>query len=166
MDGYEEWSESVDIKADRENSLTAKLLKPTGSIDIKSNPPEATIYLDGERVGTTPDILKSVEIGAHEVEVKMEGFEEWKKTLKVKKGKEFALNVALQLNTGSVNIEGDPSEIRVLFDGNDVGMTPVNLTGIKIGIYDVELQKEGYVSCKKNFKSKSWPKKVLDCKTH
>ena len=164
MDGYEEWSESVDIKADRENSLTAKLLKPTGSIDIKSNPPEATIYLDGERVGTTPDILKSVEIGAHEVEVKMEGFEEWKKTLKVKKGKEFALNVALQLNTGSVNIEGDPSEIRVLFDGNDVGMTPVNLTGIKIGIYDVELQKEGYVSCKKTLKVKAGKKKYLTAK--
>ncbi len=164
MDGYEEWSESVDIKADRENSLTAKLLKPTGSIDIKSNPPEATIYLDGERVGTTPDILKSVEIGAHEVEVKMEGFEEWKKTLKVKKGKEFALNVALQLNTGSVNIEGDPSEIRVLFDGNDVGMTPVNLTGIKIGIYDVELQKEGYVSCKKTLKVKAGRENSLTAK--
>ena len=164
MEGYEEWSESVDIRGDKKNTLTAQLLPITGSINVNSNPSEAAIYLDGENVGTTPDILKSVDIGTHEIEVKMEGFEVWKKTLNIKKGKEFTLNVALQLNTGSINIESDPSEAIVLFDGNDVSRTPVNLTGIKIGIYDVELQKEGYVSCKKTLKVKAGRENSLTAK--
>ncbi|MBT7349179.1 PEGA domain-containing protein, partial [candidate division WWE3 bacterium] len=155
MDGYEDWSESVDIIGDKENTLTVELLAITASININSNPPEAAIYLDGEKIGTTPNILKSIAIGTHEVEVKLEGFAEWKKTLNVKNGKEFTLNAALQLNTGSANIESDPAEAIVLLDGNDFGKTPVSLTGIKIGIYDVELQKEGYVSCKKTIKIKA-----------
>ena len=155
MNGYEDWSESVDIIGDKKNTLTAELLKITGSINVSSNPPEAAIYLDGEKVGATPDSLQSVAIGAHEVEVKMEGFAEWKKEINVKKGKELALNVALQPNTGTASIESDPAEAVTLLDGNNIGNTPVSLTGIKIGIHEVELQKEGYVSCKKTIKIKA-----------
>jgi hypothetical protein len=155
LDGYEDWSESVDISGDKENTLTAELLKITGSININSNPPEAAIYLDGEKVGTTPDILKSVAIGTHEVDVKLEGFTEWKKVLNVKNRKEIALNAVLQPNTGSASIESDPAEAVTLLNGNNVGRTPVSLTGIKIGIHEVELQKEGYASCKKTIKIKA-----------
>ena len=155
MDGYEEWSESVDIIGDKENSLTIELLAITASININSNPPEAAIYLDREKVGTTPDILKSVLIGTHEVGVKLEGFAEWKRVLNVKNGKEITLNAALQLNSGTANIDSDPADAVTLLDGKNVGVTPVNLTGIKIGTYDVELQKEGYVSCKKTIRIKA-----------
>ncbi|MBT5307422.1 MAG: PEGA domain-containing protein, partial [Candidatus Scalindua sp.] len=155
MDGYEDWSENVDIIGDKENTLTVELLAITASININSNPPEAAIYLDGEKVGTTPDILKSVSIGVHEVGVKLEGFAEWKRILNVKNGKEITLNAALQLNTGTASIESDPADAITLLDGNDVGVTPVSLTGIKIGTYDVELQKEGYVSYKKTIRIKA-----------
>ncbi|MBC8552808.1 MAG: PEGA domain-containing protein, partial [Candidatus Brocadiales bacterium] len=155
MAGYEIWSESVDVRGDMENTLTAKLQEITGSIDIKSNPSEATIYLDGEKIATTPDSLQSVAIGMHEVEIKMEGYAEWKKTLNVKKGKEITLIATLQLNTGTVGIESDPAEAIVFLGGKEVGNSPVSLTGIKIGIYEVELQKEGYVSWKKTIKIKA-----------
>ncbi|MDP6924569.1 MAG: PEGA domain-containing protein [Candidatus Scalindua sp.] len=155
MDGYEDWSESVDIKGDKINKLVANLLEITGSININSNPPEAAIYLNGEKAGITPDTLKSVTIGSHEIEIKMEGFAGWKKTLNVKKGKEINLNATLEQNTGTANIESDPTDAVVLLDANDFGKTPVNLTDIKIGIYDVEIQKEGYVSCKKTIKIKA-----------
>ena len=155
LDGHETWSESAEVKGDKENTLTAKLQKLTGSINIKSNPPEAAIYLDSEKIGTTPDTLKSVAIGAHEVEISMEGYAEWKKSLNIKKGKEITLNAVLQSNTGTASIDSDPAEAMVLLDGKDVGKTPVSLTGIKIGIYEIELQKEGYVSCKKTIKIKA-----------
>ena len=155
LDGYEEWSESVDIIGDKENTITAELLAITASINIDSNPSEAAIYLDGEKVGTTPDVLKSVAIGTHEVGVKLEGFAEWKRVLNVKNGKEINLNAALQINTGTANIDSDPADAVTLLDGNDVGMTPVSLTDIKIGTYDVELQKEGYVSFKKTIRIKA-----------
>jgi len=155
LDGYEGWSESVDIIGDKENTITAELLPITASINIDSNPSEAAIYLDGEKVGTTPDVLKSVAIGTHEVGVKLEGFAEWKRVLNVKNGKEISLNAALQINTGTANIDSDPADAVTLLDGNDVGMTPVSLTDIKIGTYDVELQKEGYVSFKKTIRIKA-----------
>ncbi|MBZ0108269.1 MAG: PEGA domain-containing protein, partial [Candidatus Scalindua rubra] len=155
MEGYGHWSESIDVRGGMENTLNAKLLKITGSIDIKSNPPEATIYLDGEKIATTPDTLQSVAIGIHEVEIKMEGYAEWKKTINVKKGKEITLIATLQLNTGTVGIESDPAEAIVFLDGKEVGNSPVSLTGIKIGIYEVELKKEGYVSWKETIKIKA-----------
>ncbi|MGR3294050.1 MAG: PEGA domain-containing protein [Candidatus Scalindua sp.] len=164
MEGYEPWSKNVDVKGDKENTLIATLQKITGSINIKSNPPEAVIYLDGEKVGTTPDTLQSVDIGVHNVEVKMEGYAEWKKSLSVRKGKEIVLTAALQLNTGTARIESDPTQAIVSLDGKEVGKTPVSLTGIQIGVYEIELQKAGYVSWKKSIKIKAGKVNALTAK--
>ena len=155
MDGYETWSESVEVKGDKENSLTADLQKITGSVNIISVPSDATIYLDGEETGTFPDTLKSISIGVHEVEVKKDGFAEWKKTINIKRGKEITLNAVLQPNTGTVSIASEPSEATTLLDGNEIGKTPVNKAGIKIGTHEVQIQKDGYLSWKNTIKIKA-----------
>ncbi len=155
LDEYEPWSESVEIRGNKENRLNAELKKITGSINIESNPPEATIYLDGEKIGITPDSLKSVTIGMHEIELKREGHAEWIKTIKVKKGKELVLNAVLQPNTGTASIESEPTGAKVSLDGKDAGKTPVSLSCIKIGTHEVALRMDGYVSCKSTIKIKA-----------
>ncbi|MDP6433716.1 MAG: PEGA domain-containing protein, partial [Candidatus Scalindua sp.] len=83
MEGYKVWSKIVNLKAGKEKLLTATLQIMSGVIRIESTPTKARIYLDGEEVGTTPDSLRSIAPGTHEVKVKMEGYKVWSKELDV-----------------------------------------------------------------------------------
>ncbi|MCP4411796.1 MAG: PEGA domain-containing protein, partial [Gammaproteobacteria bacterium] len=146
MEGYENWSENIDIQPNEEYSFTAALRKFTGSISIKSNPPKAKIYLDSEEVGTTPVTLKAIDIGQHEIEIMAEGYSTWIKAIDIKKGKNKKINVVLQKDTGSVIIKSEPSNAKVLIGGNEMGNTPVTISDLKPGMHTVEIMMEGYES--------------------
>ena len=144
MDGYEVWSKSVNVNADKNKALTAVLRTTTGAIKINSEPTNATIYLDGKEVGTTPDTIRSIDQGTHEIEVHMEGYEKWKRSVKVNVGKEKVLTALLQIITGSAIIESTPPNASVFLDGKEVGKTPANLKYIVPGRRNVEVRMEGY----------------------
>ncbi|MBQ0088082.1 MAG: PEGA domain-containing protein [Prevotellaceae bacterium] len=56
-----------------------------GSLDISTNNVlEATIYLDGEVVGTTPMIIPNVIVGQHKLQIKKEGYANYEKTITIK----------------------------------------------------------------------------------
>ena len=99
LDGYEVWSESIDVETDKEKALTAILQIKACSINIKSRPSKARIFLDGKEVGITPDTLRSVAPGRHEVEVRKDGYEVWRESVDVKIGEENTLISALQIKT-------------------------------------------------------------------
>jgi hypothetical protein len=144
MDGYETWSESVEVKSDNENAVIATLNAITGSISVESNPLEASIFLDGKNVGTTPEAIKSVAIGIHEIEVRKTEFAEWKKKVNIKKGKEVALNAVLRPITGTVRLESEPTGAMIFIDGENIGNTPKVMTGICPGKHEVEISLDGY----------------------
>ncbi len=144
MDGYEAWSKSVDVKTDKELYLTAVLQAKSGSINIKSEPVKALIFLDGEEVGTTPDSLKSVAIGTHELEVKMDGYEVWSEIVDIEADKEKVLTATLQMKVGSISIKSDPTKARIFLDNKDMGTTPKAITDLKPGNYTVEVRMDNY----------------------
>ena len=127
MDGYEKWIEKIHIKSDEENTITAVLREITGSIDIKSKPPKAIIYLDGEEFGTTPDTIKSIAVGSHEVAISIEGYKSWKKSINISKGKNKDINAILQIINGTLSIMSEPTNAKTLLDGKEVGKTPVTI---------------------------------------
>jgi len=153
--GFDTWSESVDVRGDKENVIAAVLKETIGSISIKSNLSGAVIYLDGKEVGTTPDTITSVSTGIHVIEVKMEGYAEWTKKINIKKGEEITLNAMLQSITGTVSLESEPTEAIILLDGEDVGKSPKTVTGIKTGKHELEVRMDGYVSWVKMIKVKA-----------
>ncbi|MGR3174615.1 MAG: PEGA domain-containing protein [Candidatus Scalindua sp.] len=144
MDGYEVWHKRVNIKVDKNKALTAVLRITTGAIKINSEPASATIYLNGKEVGTTPDTIRSIAPGTHEIEVHMEGYEEWKRSIKVNVGKEKVLTALLQTKIGSILIESKPSNARIYLDDREVGKTPANLKSIVLGTHEVEVRMDGY----------------------
>ena len=144
MDGYDVWSEFVDIEGDKEKVITAVLQMKTGSISVKSKPTGARIYLDGKEVGTTPDILESVASGSHEVEVRKDGYDVSSKSVKVETDKKKSVALELQINTGSISIKSEPVEARIFLDGKEVGTTPDTLLTVTPGRHEVEVRKDRY----------------------
>lgn len=57
-----------------------------GSIDISSSPVGASIYVDSEYVGTTPDTVDDLTEGSHKVLLEKSGYSDWGKMVKVISG--------------------------------------------------------------------------------
>jgi hypothetical protein len=131
MDGYDVWSEIVEVEAEKEKILTPVLRMRTGSFSVNSEPANAKIYLDGDYIGTTPDIIRSSVLGTHVVEIRMEGYEVWREIVNIKVGEGNAITAALQLMTGTFTIESNPSMAMVYIDDREVGITPATLTDLK-----------------------------------
>jgi len=155
MDGCEDWSESVEVIVEKVSEITVLLQKAAGSISARSTPDSALILIDGKEAGTTPATLSSIPIGSHEIEVKLSGHEDWKKSIIVKKDKEISLTAVLQLNIGSINIESFPGNAKLSLDGKEAGSTPKRLTDIVTGTHEVEVLLDGYVTWKKTIKVKA-----------
>jgi len=153
-DGFENWSNSVEVTAENKSDITALLQKASGSINIKSVPENAKIYIDGNEVGTTPTALSSIPIGAHEIEVKLDGHEDWKKSIIIKKEKELSLNAVLQINIGSINIESYPENAKIYIDGIEAGNGPKRFTDVIVGSHEIEVLLDGYVTWKRTIKVK------------
>jgi len=150
--GYKNWIKEVVVETDKKSSIEALLKKITGSIRVKSTPSKAKIYIDGEDSGTTPTTLSSIPVGPHEIEIKIDGYEDWKKSIIIKEGKEISINSTLQLNIGSISIESHPEKAKIFLDGKEVGKTPKRLTDIIVGTHEVEVLMDGYVTWKKTIK--------------
>ena len=57
-----------------------------GTLDIKSNPPEAKVYIDGEYVGESPMCIPNLKVGEYTISVEREGFISQQKKVTVKEG--------------------------------------------------------------------------------
>ncbi len=72
-DLYEPYEMPVSLMIDGERRLEPTLKRKTGRLRVKSDPPEADIYLDGKRRGQTPAMLTDVPTGECEIRIRKDG---------------------------------------------------------------------------------------------
>ena len=69
--------------------------QPPAKVAIHSEPDGAEIYLDGQMIGSAPSTVE-VPAGNHQISVKMGGYLEWSRDLRVLAGSEINLNAKLE----------------------------------------------------------------------
>jgi len=87
-----------DIQASSE-PLTIRLQAPTpilGEADINSSPAMADIYIDGKKVGQTPQLIEQLLIGQHQVRISKQGYQDYSATLNVKENEPAILSATLE----------------------------------------------------------------------
>ena len=150
--GYEDWSDSVSVRADETESVSAGLkpetvIQETGSISITSEPSGAEIYLDGKYQGTTPMTLSDVISGDHKIELKKSGYEDWSYSVSVKADETESVSAGLKpetVITGSISITSEPAGAEIYLDGKYQGTTPMTLSDVISGDHKIKLKKSGY----------------------
>lgn len=80
-------------------------VKSTGIINVESNPDNATIYVNGEKKGATPDDIELSE-GIYEIEIQKDNYRAWRKELEIEPSvvneitvKLFPIDLNLEQNT-------------------------------------------------------------------
>jgi len=77
-----------------------------GAIDVQSNPDEAVVYLDGEKIGETPFKQNNVLIGAHTLRFEKKNYDNLTKKIDVKEGEILTVNESLSVKVEKIqNVE-------------------------------------------------------------
>ncbi len=123
--------------------MGAKKSRSIRSVDIQSEPPGATVYLEGKSIGETP--LNHVELkgGASDLKLELAGFEP--KTTQIKEG-ETSITVKMELPPYNVSVVTDPVGAEVFLNGKSAGKTPIQSLGIPSeGTRKIRITHDGYL---------------------
>jgi|GEM_PF-6138639 len=110
----------------------------TGSLDVRSDPPGATVYIDGEDRGATPLTITGMAPGSHRLELTLNGYHDHFTMVTISAGKTERYTARLREN---MEMNGD-IDIGVLNVEQVPGFSlPAALTGLCLcGIFRVYLR--------------------------
>jgi DNA-binding beta-propeller fold protein YncE len=114
------------------------------SLEIISDPKEATIKIDGKDIGkTTPHVYRTP-IPKFDLELEKEGFKPYRELIVLYKPTETR-NINLESSGRTLRISSLPPGARVFIDGEDTGkVTDCDLAFVPYGSHTVKLQKKDW----------------------
>jgi hypothetical protein len=120
----------------------------TGFIEVKTMPPKAMVYLDGEELGLSPIEKRSFRSGRFDFTVILNGEELIKERVNIWPDRTTSINKELVLPYGSVFLTTKPGYTTVYIDGEEVGKTtggPLTINNVSAGthILKVSARKKG-----------------------
>ncbi|RPJ11062.1 MAG: PEGA domain-containing protein [Deltaproteobacteria bacterium] len=143
-EGFEAWEKEVMVKGNEQAQVTVKLRTIAGAVVIRTEPSGASIYIDGGRAGVSPYETRDLSPGRHKVRVEKEGYEPWEGEVTVVAEKSVDLPVRLKVMAGELVIESEPAGAKAYLNGKEIGTTPIKVSGVAPGTYNLRVVREGY----------------------
>ena len=103
---------------------TDKQEKATGSLEVKSNPNGATIYIDGKEMGVTPKLITGISTGNHELRIHKQLFEDYTSSIIIEKGKRIQLHKVLGREGAVKGLFSVSDTKKVVFAGGNLQYQP------------------------------------------
>ena len=122
-------------------------------IDIVSEPPGATVFIDEEFRGATP--LKGLEVakGKHLLRIQKAGYQVHRAPLELADQPAGPIRVVLRLaQRGSLVVNSRPEGAAVYLDGEYRGNTPLRLEDLEPNTYDLRLTKTNFADWQREVK--------------
>ncbi len=145
MEGYEDQLGSIQIQAGQLHRLALTLKQPVAMVDIVSNPPGATVALDGEPVEELTPLRLPVPVGKHRLTISKSRYAPRNIDLQIANTLEDQdLEVTLTGDPVRVQVETKPGRARLYVD--DIAKarrTPV-VYEIDPGLHVISVELEGY----------------------
>ncbi|MCK4418399.1 PEGA domain-containing protein, partial [Candidatus Aerophobetes bacterium] len=127
-------------------NVISKVVPQYGKIKVTSTPSYAKVYLDGVYHGKTPITLSNVKVGKHTIKVTKKDYYNYSETVQVKGSSTTYVFARLEPvpKTGSIYINSTPSNAKVHLAGAYRGRTPLTISNLEIGEYQIKISKDDY----------------------
>ena len=116
----------------------------SGTVDCKTEPPGATVLVNGVERGTTPVVLSHIPKGLAAITVKLAGYREETRELRLTPGDRQTLALALKALPARLNVVSSPEQARVFLDDDYQGKTPVTITSVAPGTHKIRVELPGH----------------------
>ncbi|HUO83384.1 MAG TPA: PEGA domain-containing protein [Gammaproteobacteria bacterium] len=139
------YRETVQIDgAGRTQALDVVLVEAFAPVSFSSQPPGATVLVDGEAQGRTP-VTVEVGDGSHEVALRLDGYKTWRNRLEVAGDvPQTVPEIVLEKADGQLSLRSSPTGASVTVAGSYRGQTPISLALPPGRAYEIGLSKAGY----------------------
>jgi formylglycine-generating enzyme required for sulfatase activity len=125
-------------------TVTVELTPDWAVVTLRTDPPGATVLVDGVEAGVTPAEVEMAS-GQREVEVRLAGYNAWSSKLQIVANQPQQLpDIALAVADGRVDLASVPSDASVSVNGEFRGRTPLSLRLPPGRTHRVALSKPGY----------------------
>jgi len=115
-------------------------------VSVTSQPPGATVVVDGKDRGVTPTTLYDLEPGRHHLKYRLSGYCECDRFFNTSEGPVIEKNEVLQPVKGLLLVKSDPPGATIVVDGVAKGVTPRLVTDLDAkDTYQLKLRKAGYL---------------------
>ena len=115
----------------------------TGSLQVEGTE-GASVVLDGRNLGTVPGAWEELDAGEYPIRVEKEGFHPLEVNITIRGGRTRSLAANLVEMLGSITVESDVAGANVFVDRNFKGNTPVTITDLRPGQYNLTVSVEGH----------------------
>ncbi len=127
-----------------EQRLEVNLKPAWADVSIQSTPSGATVNFDKQPAGTTPLEAELIQ-GERVIELSLDGYKPWKRTLRVIAGTPVELPpIHLSKADGYVDVRTIPSGASITIDSNFKGQSPIRIPVSPGKKHKVSAMKEGY----------------------
>jgi hypothetical protein len=126
-----------------------RLFGATSAISVTTDPPGATIELDGRAVGSTvegPLSVPDLEVGQkYKIAARLDGHDPVEQIVSPQRDVSAPVHLTLQPRAATVLFETDPPGAAVVVEGQELGVTPLAVTTFAPGTeVEVTLRRIGY----------------------
>ncbi|QRK04040.1 PEGA domain-containing protein [Archangium violaceum] len=104
----------------------------------------ARLFIDDKDVGLVPRGPIEVTPGEHTLVVRRPGYREFSRRVTVPEGESTEVSVLLEATAGFVSVKADVEGARVLINGEDKGVAPLDSVMLPAGSYEIVVQREGF----------------------
>ncbi len=144
LNGYR--SRSIEVRAEGRSPVVReeKLVLDSGIVDCATEPPGATVVVNGVERGVTPIKIDNVPKGLATITFRLEGYQEEKRELRLTPGDSQTLSVALKGKPARLTVVSTPDQAKVFLDDDYQGRSPVTVTGLRAGAHKLRVELPGH----------------------
>ena len=106
----------------------------------------ARFFLNEQELGAMPKGPIEVDPGDHVVAVRKTGYRDFSRRITAKEGELTEVTALLEPTSGFVSVKADVEGARVLINGDDKGVAPLESLMLPAGSYEIVVQREGFRS--------------------
>jgi TonB family protein len=113
---------------------------------IETQPPGASVWIDGRLVGEAPLSIRDLRSGLHQVRVSEDGYAPAELAFEIPDGMRLPpLRFVMAPLVAPTEIYSDPAEAAVTVDGRSIGTTPIEKLSLDPGHHAIRLEREQFL---------------------
>jgi hypothetical protein len=145
--GYSTFAQPLDVPSGKKVVVRADIEFTAGTVELDIAQEGATVLLDGDEVGSTPELRKLDVVlpGTHTLTVRKDAHETWEQEFTIQSKQQLTLTIALSANAAVLLVESAPIGAHVYGpNGEELGVTPMRKGDMAAGLQTLRLTANGY----------------------
>lgn len=142
--GYQ--TKKIDVSPEGRTPVvrTETLALDSGIVECTSDPAGAAVVVNGVERGVTPVVVKNVPKGLATISLKLAGYRDEVRELRLAPGDRQTLSVKMTSSPARLKVVSSPEQAKVFIDGDYQGKTPLNVANVRPGKRELRIELPGH----------------------